>query len=763
MVLAAFLWSASGLAQGLGTGQWSTDALPTFCSLNQTETAQYEFSGTLFPTQSMQIRWVRTDGNGNQLSNDFVMNVASLGPMITSLNFSVTFSPNSATISVLPDQDVNPQSQTVNIPADGRYEIEARIIQSSIWMATWPCFNPIFIQRGTPPDFRINGEDDHSIRLLDGCVPNIMLQSDNCGDSYYLSVKEVGQYTHAAIGPDAHRALTPQEVNAVVGTGLDIREFTGNGVTVEMEANKTYSIGLINTFLGEWKAKFKTVQLAPGTWDLIMRDSDDDKGFEPSFGSDEDLFMSQDIWNKRSNSVDPNSTVHETPDHVTIPGNTNKALVQITNIGCETSENYFLRMFWTRARAGELWENHWMARTTGPTANLITSALTGNPVIAGSEITMINPTINDPYNLSSVAASIPQIQPGQTWVMPFNDGKIWFPPNPAHFSANNGQMSSSLQRPIICLLARIGDPNWPSDPLTWEPNNGTSAYMAIDLNINLFVRRNNNVVTRNTLLYDDPAFLVNPGTGGWNYGYGTVQVDNTSGQDQIVDLCIEKLPDAVNDHFLNYGRIEVGVTEGLHNLWVASGGNMASMINPQPTAFALTNGTSGCLEDVRLPAGTSEVLGVRFNATGQTFPAQPTPMAYAINLYYEDGRHGGSNILHFTMPRRAPEFGREESREGEREGSKKKGEEALHPVNHLQVFPNPAKDILNIVLSNDRATSEETFDISLFNSKGELVRSENSLQTNAQEQINIDDLPAGLYFLKVTHGAEVSSYRFVKE
>lgn len=63
-------------------------------------------------------------------------------------------------------------------------------------------------------------------------------------------------------------------------------------------------------------------------------------------------------------------------------------------------------------------------------------------------------------------------------------------------------------------------------------------------------------------------------------------------------------------------------------------------------------------------------------------------------------------------------------------------------LNTLNIYPNPAKDILNI-----KQNSESTLEIKLFDAQGRLVINENSKKELVR--INISYLQAGLYFIKI--------------
>lgn len=69
--------------------------------------------------------------------------------------------------------------------------------------------------------------------------------------------------------------------------------------------------------------------------------------------------------------------------------------------------------------------------------------------------------------------------------------------------------------------------------------------------------------------------------------------------------------------------------------------------------------------------------------------------------------------------------------------------------NAFKVFPNPASDIITIEVHNP---IREINQVSIYNSIGKLILSANQL-TN----INVSDLPQGLYFIRIINRKEISS------
>jgi len=86
-------------------------------------------------------------------------------------------------------------------------------------------------------------------------------------------------------------------------------------------------------------------------------------------------------------------------------------------------------------------------------------------------------------------------------------------------------------------------------------------------------------------------------------------------------------------------------------------------------------------------------------------------------------------------------------------------EENLEILVNVTIFPNPASDIINIKF-------EEPVDgeivMSMIDSQGKFVKHEMIESTMIEKQINLQDLPAGIYYLRLIKGKLVNVYKVVK-
>jgi len=86
-------------------------------------------------------------------------------------------------------------------------------------------------------------------------------------------------------------------------------------------------------------------------------------------------------------------------------------------------------------------------------------------------------------------------------------------------------------------------------------------------------------------------------------------------------------------------------------------------------------------------------------------------------------------------------------------------EELLDALVKVTVFPNPASEIVNIEF-------EEPIDceisLLLLNSQGQLVKTGVIESTTVNKQLNLQYLPAGIYYLKLIKGKLSNVYKVVK-
>ena len=601
-------------------------------------------------------------------------------------------------------------------------------------------------------------------------------------NSFTIVAWEIDKITGLDIGPHYFLALNSGNVTALKsGNGFPIGEFntntnspnSSNNGTFQMELGKTYVVGIEYTGQRIKKGTLITINYSPIGWDLAMRDNkvSGADNFEPGDKWEPDLFRSPDLWNKLSTTSNPNTDINENPDYITNPANTNKIIIRAQNMGCKPSPDSIpVRLYWTRARTNEIYKNHWVYDTVN---NIVFSKAKNKNVPAGSEITIAGSTIANPYSTNSRPFKLPAIAAKGTYTMPFNKGVKWFPPDPLDFDSLNGNMSGGGTTPVICLLARINEKTSGYDPIYYEPS-GT-----VDT-IDQYVRRNNNVVTRNCYLLNDANFYVWSGGGGngWNNGYRTVHVNNPSSGTTTTKICLNLLPDSgLIGNFLNNGFIEISTTGGLYSNWQTGGSSVTGISNISSSYFKVTNGTRACLNNITLAPGASEHIGVRFNFDNAILPTVAREYYYQFSQENSDSidstyfiehidslgtpasidtiahkvlftKHRSDVVFDVKVPTSPPIGAAPTLRMIDIANVKK----------IMQVYPNPTNDVLNVkILSESNLPAK----LILSDSRGIIIR-QYQYQTKGQlnEVINTTGLPSGLYILTYKQGDVIQTLKF---
>jgi hypothetical protein len=86
-------------------------------------------------------------------------------------------------------------------------------------------------------------------------------------------------------------------------------------------------------------------------------------------------------------------------------------------------------------------------------------------------------------------------------------------------------------------------------------------------------------------------------------------------------------------------------------------------------------------------------------------------------------------------------------------------EENIDVAVDVKVFPNPASDVINISFENP---VEGEISITLLDSNGKLVKKDIAGESIWEMQINLQDVPSGIYYLRLVKGKFVNVYKVVK-
>ena len=86
-------------------------------------------------------------------------------------------------------------------------------------------------------------------------------------------------------------------------------------------------------------------------------------------------------------------------------------------------------------------------------------------------------------------------------------------------------------------------------------------------------------------------------------------------------------------------------------------------------------------------------------------------------------------------------------------------EENLEPPVKINLYPNPASDYLNISFSEPL---DEKADLVILDAQGKLFHKEVIEESTTDFQVSFQEMPSGIYLLKLTKGKQSNVYKVVK-
>lgn len=609
------------------------------------------------------------------------------------------------------------------------------------------------------PNFKIN-DDEATLSQVNPSISNVLscqgikIFADCIGSVSSISVQEVNPTTLANIGDEVFKDFTAQDrADLIDGSKqFDAKLMCTNGVngkSITFTNGKLYRIKLIdNNVFNQYLETIKFIYYKTGDFDLYMKDNEADNGYE-STDPYPNVYASPDLWNRLGTTPFTYDTKHQNIDYST--SQYNRAYIRIHNQGCTASTESKLYMYWTRARLDEEWEKFWKYD------------LTNNAIYDGSqmrqgggEITIND--INDPSSATKELTIPAGIEPNAVYhlVDDYTSGQEWVAPNPAWYTiAGFGSYSSAfyqgVQRPIICMLARLVNT---SDPISFSSTSTP---------IDPYVRKNNNVVTRNSALVDDPAFLVSNPNGGWNHGWNTVMVNNSRSTGQTINLHLDLIPEETEatQPFSDFGEIYLGLGSDLWALWV-SGGKLGSGIEEVETGILrVTDYNNAVLEGIAMKdASFNEnfTFGVRFDYFGGvTAPAVVHNYAYQISQEFPslENIHGSNAVLYTSV---------------QAAGSSKTGAlntpkwEAEKEQDKINVYPNPFDGSTTALVN---ITQAGNYTIAVKDIMGRTIETlcDNCTLQQGKHNFAIDGAKydAGVYFVTIFGGDSQNTIKIIKQ
>jgi hypothetical protein len=86
-------------------------------------------------------------------------------------------------------------------------------------------------------------------------------------------------------------------------------------------------------------------------------------------------------------------------------------------------------------------------------------------------------------------------------------------------------------------------------------------------------------------------------------------------------------------------------------------------------------------------------------------------------------------------------------------------EENIDVLVNIKVYPNPASDLLNIRFEEPL---DGKVDLTILDSQGRLIMQDRVEAATVDKQINLQGVPAGIYYLRLIKGKLINVYKVVK-
>lgn len=260
------------------------------------------------------------------------------------------------------------------------------------------------------------------------------------------------------------------------------------------------------------------------SYDLWAKDGVNDIGTEPNTATANDYWASPDLWN-----CWPDSTciTHKSPEYVTVDWNYVRAKVR--NSGSVTSSPFQVKTYWTLGGFYEQWPKSWHYDTIN---NGYYDSITMRRYPMGGEI--------GTASSSGIGANSQLIATYQ-----------WAPPHPSWYSTSSAFNNSRMSHPL-CILSRIE--SCPDTPF------GMTFPEVVPTGHNVI--NNNNIVTRNTEVYD--SIGTNKTTPEW-----VLRMGNQWSDERKIRLTI----DTPVTNYWDLGYYVLQLAPNLFSAWEAGGSN----------------------------------------------------------------------------------------------------------------------------------------------------------------------------------------------
>lgn len=502
--------------------------------------------------------------------------------------------------------------------------------------------------------------------------------------------------------------------------------------------------------------------------DLFLQDNPNDRGDEPINSNDwngsyETITQSQDINNRNNYVV---NTTHLNPMHsiATPTPNANYLNFTIRNRSCVQAPSSELHLYWTIARTHEPWSHDWTNFNASPFYFDNKIIYQGLNYPLGNAISISNPLDYASAENVIPVASLPaggSVTMNYPWIVP---NPVWYTKG-TYSGAFPLQMSRINSNPVICLLARLDEIGKPNNGYHWNPA------LTDNTDIVDYARANNNVVTRNTYILNS------------SNGYKRGEVNATIPRSSVGEIIINPRPGAnpnpinigfvrngLNNNsesviqqpdFTMYGQVNIYLDKLIWDRWMMGGmeGENIEVVDDQQ--IKITNPNYASLSNIQLNENEFGWIGVETEYYTSSTPVSDFEYVFSVgelnsNNTINSRKLVGSPTTFFATVLSTPKFESDTDSVNVRPLNIKNDNS-----NSLKLFPNPAGEVLYI---NSNFTSGN-LQLYIYDLYGKLILFKNELTIQGQNSLKLDitDLTANTYILKIVNNESTVVQKFVKQ
>ena len=86
-------------------------------------------------------------------------------------------------------------------------------------------------------------------------------------------------------------------------------------------------------------------------------------------------------------------------------------------------------------------------------------------------------------------------------------------------------------------------------------------------------------------------------------------------------------------------------------------------------------------------------------------------------------------------------------------------DETINELVKIKIYPNPTSEMVNIRFDSP---VEEEFVLNILDAQGKIIKTDKIELAMSEKQINFQDIPSGIYYIRLISGKHINVYKIVK-